>query len=275
MVTYKTLMVHLDVGQPNTEVLRVTAALGQRMGSAITGIAVCQPTQFLDSQGYVSGEAVVACRDELEAELRDAERAFRAAFVDTAAPLGWRSQVTAAPLADHLAREARSADLVVTSVLPADILDMSRHIDIGDLVMKVGRPVLVVPSSGARLSFERVVIAWKDTREARRAVVDALPLLAMAKHVTIAEIAGAADQRDALSRVQDVVTWLARHGVTATPLVTAWGADETGRLGALLTEQRADLVVAGAYGHSRLREWAFGGITRELLRGSTCALLSH
>lgn len=272
---YASLMVHLDIGRPNVEVLQVAADLGIRLGARIIGIAACQPVQLAYAEGGVSGAAIVACRDELDRELQEAEAAFRAALGVGTLSVEWRSSVTTPPLADYLASQARCADLIVTRVQPADFFDPSRHVGIGEVVMRSGRPVLVVPADVGGLPLDRVVVAWKDTREARRAVADALPLLALAKHVTVAEVAGQDDHAHAMARVQDVATWLARHGILAAPLVTAWGADETGRLGALLDEQKADLVVAGAYGHSRLREWAFGGITRELLMGNRCALLSH
>lgn len=274
-MTYKTLMAHLSLGQSNTELLRVVADLGGRLDARLVGIAACQPMQFVYSDGYVGGEAMVACQDELEAELRAAEAEFREALKDSRASLEWRSSYTTDALPYYLSSEARCADLIITSIATADPFDSSRHASVGDLVMRAGRPVLVVPRSGARIPFDRIVLAWKDTREARRAAVDALPLLALAKHVTVLEISEKADVPTALGRVQDVTNWLALHGITAAPLAVPSHGDNASQLDALLKEQNSDLVIAGAYGHNRLREWAFGGVTHNLLQGGRCALLSH
>jgi nucleotide-binding universal stress UspA family protein len=118
-------------------------------------------------------------------------------------------------------------------------------------------------------------VAWKDTREARLAVAAALPILALAKHVTIVEIAEECEQASALGRTQDVAKWLALHGITAEALAVPSRGDDADALNALLTDHQCDLVVAGAYGHDRMREWVFGGVTDNLLHGHRCALLAH
>jgi nucleotide-binding universal stress UspA family protein len=145
--------------------------------------------------------------------------------------------------------------------------------------MRAGRPVLVVPPSVSALEGRRALVAWKDTREARRAVADALPLLAHAEEVLVVEaVSGDAEERDqALRRAGDVAGLLARHGATARgEALEVRGRTVADEL--LLAAERhgADLVVAGGYGHARLREWAFGGVTRDLLaRCPMCCLLSH
>jgi len=211
----------------------------------------------------------------LQSELRAAETEFRGALKGSGVTVQWRSTYTTDALPDYLASEARCADLIVTSVVTASPLDTSRHASIGDLVMRAGRPVLVVLEVNAGTTFDRIVIAWKDTREARRAAREALPFLAMAKHIAIVEIADEADLQTARGRVQDVAEWLLRHGIRAVPLAMQSYGDDASHLDSVLREQEADLVVAGAYGHNRLREWAFGGVTHSLLQGKHSALLSH
>ncbi|MEO8724147.1 MAG: universal stress protein [Sphingobium sp.] len=274
-MTYKTLMAHLGLGQSNSELLRVVAELGTQLGAKVVGIAACQPMQFAYSDGYVGGEAIAACQDELEGELRTAETEFQDALKVTGTLLEWRSSYTTDALPYYLASEARCADLIITSVATADPFDSSRHASVGDLVMRAGRPVLVVPRTSARFPFDKIVVAWRDTREARRATLDALPLLAAAKQVTVLEIADMPDVPAATGRVEDVAGWLALHGISAAPIVVPAHGDDVAQLDSMLNEQQADLVVAGAYGHNRLREWAFGGVTHDLLKGGRCALLSH
>lgn len=148
--------------------------------------------------------------------------------------------------------------------------------------MQAGRPVLVVPAAVAALTMERMLICWRDTRESRRAVVDALPLLKKASHVTVVEITDAENLSNAKKRLDDVVSWLKTHGVLATAVAptpapaTAAATDDGSALFAVANEHCIDLIIAGAYGHSRLREWAFGGVTKDLLMNTNrCSLLSH
>ena len=274
-MTCKTLMAHLDVGQDNSAVLRVAADLGTRLAARVVGVAACQPMQFAAADGYGGGDAMAACQDELHAELRAAEAEFRAALSASGLAVEWRSSYTTEALTHYLAGEARCADLIVTSALATDPFDSTRHTSIGDLVMRAGRPLLMVPRAGAPLAFDRVLVAWKDTREARRAVADAVPLLRLAGHVSVLELAEPDELAEALGRVQDVAQWLGRLGITATPQTIVAQGEPAAQLGAILHERQTDLAVAGAYGHNRLREWAFGGMTRALLKGDRCVLLSH
>ena len=118
------------------------------------------------------------------------------------------------------------------------------------------------------------MIAWKDTREARRAVRDALPLLQEAQRVSIAEVTSEGMEESAVARIADVARYLAHHDVSVGQQ-TGIAADESegNVLLRLAREQDADLIVAGAYGHNRLSEWVFGGVTRNLLTTSTVPCL--
>lgn len=273
-MTYATLMAHLDLCHSNAAVLTTVEKLAAQFDAKVIGITVCQPVQIVGSDGYVAGEAMVACREELGREMRETEATFRASFASSVHPIEWRAAVTDLALSDFIARQARSADLVVTCVRPAVAFEHAKHVSIGDMVMRTGRPVLIVPDHrDAR--FDRIVVAWKDSREARRAVSDALPLLKRADYVCVVEMAAESELEDATSRVEDVAAWLLTHGVKAIAIAQASEGGASDQLGAILAMQKADLVVAGAYGHSRLREWAFGGVTDYLLCGSQLAFLSH
>jgi nucleotide-binding universal stress UspA family protein len=276
-VTYATLMVHLELGHPNAGLLKVAGGLAERFHAGVIGIVACQPMQIFYGDGYIPGEVVEQDRDELATEIRAAEQEFRAALASRVGRLEWRSTVTFDPLPEYLAREARSADLMVTGVdRTTSLFDKSRHVDVSDLVMQIGRPVLVVPATADKAPLNRVVVGWKDTGETRRAVSDAMPLLQAAGRVTVVEVAAGDDQPAARKRLADVVAWLKCHDVVAEPLVLASNGDDVGVLNAIAQELAADLIVAGAYGHSRLREWVLGGVTRDLLlRATRCSLVSH
>lgn len=275
-MTYAALMVHMQLGVTNAAVLAVAGNLAQRFDATLIGIAGCQPMPIGNGGGYWSGQAVEQCRLELERETQAAEAEFRDAMRDHAARLSWRSTITMNPLADILAREARSADLLLTGVVkPVSMMDTSRQVNLGDLVMQAGRPLLVVPDA-AVLGFDTAVVGWKDTREARRAVADALPLLRRTAQVLVVEIAAEDDCEDAQRRVDDVAAWLERHGVKVEASAKPWSNGNEAGLQDIADQHGADFIVAGAYGHSRLREWALGGMTRRLItHPGRCSLLSH
>jgi nucleotide-binding universal stress UspA family protein len=185
----------------------------------------------------------------------------------------WR-QAMATPSA-FICEQGRAADLVIVGRQgPDDATPGDLAASPGDLVMQCGRPVLIVPPTSHGRSMERVLVAWKNTREARRAVWDSLPLLARAEEVLVVAV-GAESQK---AGVVDVVTHLARHGIAAEPLLRTRqdSGDTADELLELAEDWEADLVVCGAYGHSRLREWIFGGVTRDMLnRSPVPCLMSH
>ena len=276
-MTYATLMVHLEPGRSNAGLLHVASGLAERLGAGVIGIAACQPLQLIYNDGcYVPNDLIQEDRDTCATQIREAETEFRRAMEGHVQTLGWRSAVTAEPLEQFLAREARGADLVITATSAGAGHDATRRVNAGDLVMQLGRPVLAVPQSVGTLGLHRVVVAWKDTPEPRRAAMDALPLLKLAAHVAVVEVAPEEDLPATRTHLQDVVGWLGHHGVRADALAVASDGGDAAQLASIVDAQDADLVVAGAYGHSRVREWAFGGVTRGLLANTRrCALVSH
>lgn len=276
-MTCATLMVNLEVGSSNVRVLQVAGDLADRFQAGVIGIVAAQPMQIVYADGYVSGDMVEDDREEKRKEIAAAEAEFRQAFQTRSNDLEWRSLVTLNPLSDYLAGEARSADLFVTCVdRSKSVFDASRHVEIGDLVMRIGRPMLIVPKLESKITLERMLVGWKDSRETRRAIVDALPLLEKASSVTVVEIAIAREMDEARRRLDQVVQWLKRHGIVAEAVVAASTGQDSAQLGELARKQKADVIVAGAYGHNRLREWMLGGVTRDLLlHADRCTLVSH
>lgn len=155
-------------------------------------------------------------------------------------------------------------------------MDNSRRVNIGALVVKAGRPILIVPQGISALPLRHVFVAWKDAREARRAVADALPLLELAGHTTVLEVTSEEDQEEAKVRVRDVGRWLEGHGFSATSRAIGTQSGEAGYLHAELLSEKCDLLIAGAYGRNRVGEWIFGGVTEDvLLDPDFCVLLAH
>jgi nucleotide-binding universal stress UspA family protein len=277
-MSYTTLMVQLELGRSNEAPLTVTRALAGRFHSAIIGIAVAQPYLLVAGDGFYSADIIEQDSVALEQDSKAAEVKFRATFRACGAALDWRTSLSAAPLSDIVSGSARDADLLVIGVDQEGrpYFDSTRRVNADDLIMQVGRPVFVVPTGVSEFDFRCAVIGWKESREARRAVADAIPLLKEMGKTVLVQVADAEDHDIARAHLDKIAAWLGRHGVAATCLVTSATGDDAARLCAVADEEGADLIVAGAYGHSRLREWVLGGVTRALLHGGgRCLLLSH
>jgi len=199
--------------------------------------------------------------EDIEARLKAMEQEFQTVTKDDQRA-SWRGYV--GDSTTEVALHSRAADLVVATSSATQSPSRSRGIvDPGALILSAGRPVLIPTDDLAAVQTDGVVIGWKDTREARRAVVDAMPFLVAAKDVAVVTVEE--DQVASASAV-DVARFLTTHGVKAHPVVIDVGASQTAdALEAIAAEIGANLIVAGGYGHSRLREWAFGGVTRSLL----------
>jgi nucleotide-binding universal stress UspA family protein len=273
---YKTVMVGLALDRPNDACLRVAGDIAERFGARIIGVAASDlrpPMYFADgdlAQKLLDDEVV-----GIEKRLSELEAEFRASVERRATSVEWRS-ARALPVS-QMVQHARAADILVIGARSETLVDPCAAPDPSDLVMQAGRPLIVVPPTVEWLDLRSVVVAWKDVREARRAVFDALPILAAAKEVTIAEIPERDGRRaDALSHVADVAAWLRGHGIAAHTFVP----DKTGgvieQLEKIAANVGAGAVIAGAYGHSRFREWVLSGVTRHLATESRrCAFLSR
>jgi nucleotide-binding universal stress UspA family protein len=270
-------MVHLALGRSNADLLNITGDLAVRFRANVIGIATRQPMQVIFSDGYYPQDIIDQDRLEIEKDMKAAESEFRGARFDSIVDLHWRSEITCAPLSDHIACEVRCADLLITSLnTRSPLFDPTRQVNTSDLVMRAGRPVLIVPPKLHSLPLNEVVVGWKDTRETRRAIADAMPFLQSAAHVSVVEVTDEEDVEDVQARLDDVVGWLRQHGVAAQSRIAPATGDDAACLISVADEKKADLIVAGAYGHSRLHEWVLGGVTLGLLRhAENCLLMSH
>lgn len=272
----KTLLVNCELGQSNALVLATASNFAERFQMRVIGTAISQPMQMMYGDYYISAEAVDEDIKEVERKKTAAEQEFRQAFASRANQLEWRPATIFASTAGHIAQEARAADLVMTGMPALATQGGLRQLDMGDLVLQAGRPVLIVPGHPCSTNFDHVLIAWKDAREARRATLDALPLLKKAARVTVVEIAPDSHLTEARNNLAEVSHWLKMHGVNAETFAIKSSGHDANALQAIAQQEGADIVVAGAYGHSRLREWAFGGFTSELMQPTQrCSFVSH
>ncbi|TAJ71999.1 MAG: universal stress protein [Phenylobacterium sp.] len=272
--TYKTILVHAEPGIAATHRVEVAARLARDLDARLIGLGAETYEPIVTSDpysGYASGELIAMLQEQVARRLTEAETAFRR---DAAgASIDWRSVQDYPSRA--LVQAARTCDLIVVS--PKESGDTTRATDAADVVMSAGRPVLIVPEDRHHLRAMGVVVAWKDTRECRRALDDAMPLLQRAEDVIVHAVCKADEADRMVFEVDDVVENLKRHGVEARGLVTSVAPEGvTQEIERVAQLNNADLIVCGAYGHSRLREWAFGGVTDDLMHRPTCfVLMSH
>lgn len=267
----RSLLVQAEPGPEAAPRLRVAADLARRLDATLLGVGLDQVQGIGVGDPFMDGDWM----DDLEAlvqeNLKRAEANFRAETEGLRTE--WLAfQVSPTPA---IARLSRGVDLIIAGGAPLDADGQSA--DTAELIMRCGRPVLVAPPLGGKLRGEAVVVAWKDTRESRRAVADGLPFLKAAEVVTVVEVCDPDGFAEAELHTFEVVQYLRRHGVTAhaKPVIAPPERVVT-ELNIAAQAIEADLIVAGAYGHTRLGEWLFGGVTRGLLyEPERFALLSH
>jgi nucleotide-binding universal stress UspA family protein len=279
-MNYKTLLVHLDDSRQSGLRTRIALDLARRFDAHLIGLyIVCQDLMrpmFRPGEGL--RPAVLEAQHEARRER--AEAAFLEAARLAMCKAEWRAPP--GPAVETAALHARHADLVVLGQNnPHDpAAYIARHF-VTDLLMTAGRPALVLPYTGGIDTLgQNVLVAWDGSREAARAVADALPLLRRAASVTIEAVTppGYRTPEEAAPAAIEVAAWLDPHGIrasfSATPRVA--GVSTGATLLNRASDLHADLLVMGAYGHSRGWERALGGATRTLLESMTVpVLISH
>jgi len=265
-MTCAAIMVHVQPEEAAQHVLDCARSLAAAFDATLIGLG-CEMIAPLATGGFAAG-VTVELIDVLQAEIDrnnvKAKTRFDAAAAGLAKPAIWKCGTDLPGPA--MARASRAADLIVVGGPPRKgHANTYRETVAADLVVTSGRPVLMVPSAGRPLLTKRVLLAWKDTREARRAMSDALPFLKRAESVLVLDACGKDDRADAEIRTADVVEALRRHGVTADAMIIEAPHDDAVEIQRQAGLMGADLIVAGGYGHSRLGEWIFGGVTQALL----------
>ena len=272
-MTLAAIMVHVDFDEGADDRIGVAAGLAGQFNSLLIGVAGWPLRKYgaVEHSAMDFPPAEEARQEKILEQLERLGEKFRRSAGANPHGVEWRSSFHFP--SEVIAAEARAADLVVIGreALPGDVY---RTFDPGAVILAAGRPVLVVPRGIGRLQASRVLIAWKDTREARRAVRDALPFLKEAQSVSIAEVNPQGTEEHAREQIADVARYLARHRVAVGQQIATTAGEEEGHiLLRLAKEHDADLIVAGAYGRTRLSEWIFGGVTRHLLMTSTVPCL--
>lgn len=282
-MTYRSILVHLDESPRSAArvALAASLALAHRahlLGLAPTGVAQV-PASLLPSLAE-GAHPYAAAREQM----KERAAAVVQRFKEQVAGLGLVSHEGRVHDDDSLSamlQHARSCDLIVvgqhdpkqhTPLVPWDFPQQ--------LFLHAGRPVLVVPYAGEYVTAgAQVVVAWHDSREAARAMADALPILQQAQQVDVLHFTeGDRDSstEPGANTLAEVGVWLRRHGVNARLHEERTELDIGNALLSRAYEQGADLIVMGGYGHSRVTELVVGGVTRSVLSQMTVpVLISH
>lgn len=277
-MAYKTILLHVNDERRVAALVDAAAHLAERDQAHLIGLYVMPPVPTYGSSSYGAGmiKGYLAAYREEAARVR---AAFEGAAKGRPFVSEWRfAETSGQGVAETVMENGRAADLVIASQRDrgwamAPLLDVPER-----LAIETGRPVLIIPHSGrfARLG-RNVTVAWNGRREAARAVFDALPLLKVAERVRIVWVDPEKDRRAGDLPTAEIAAALARHGVKCEA-ATAHGDDLVvgDTLLGGLADDGTDLLVMGAYGHSRLRELVFGGATRHILEHMTVpVLMSH
>lgn len=279
---YKTILVHLNDRRRAAQLLKPAIALAARWGAHLIGLHVYPSIPQLSAFGTrIGGEVVGSIVGAARQESEQIHAIFERMTANQPFVAEWQEiKAMGSDLAELVMERGRAADLIIASQADPD-WDLTPILDFPErLAIESGRPVLVVPNAGQFDSIGRsVMVAWSGTRESARATFDAMPILAEAESVRVlgvAEPSVNADHRNGLPDTAIAAT-LARHGVKATAMRSEPGnksiCDE---ILARLADVDGDLLVMGAYGHSRFSEFIFGGVTRHMARHMTVpTLFSH
>jgi len=276
-MAYKDILVYADTIKSARSRLELAASIARSHDARLVALHVSTPAYIPVDVGGAMPASLIEWQEEYQRE--QAEEARK--LVDT---VGRRTgqdieyRLVLGDLLDMAMLHCSCADVVVVS--QSDIEgDEPSMADIlpEEIVLGTGRPVIVVPRYGTFQGIgQRVLVAWNRTREAARAVHDSLPILRRAASVVVMEVVDDGADASPVSGA-DISAHLARHGAKVEFSSMTSGDIEIGDvILSRAADLSADLIVMGAYGHSRLREFALGGATREILQHMTVpVLMSH
>lgn len=280
-MSYKTILVSLNEVGRVADLIAAAANLARALGAHVSGLYVIPAVQVYPSVGFEAAPQVFeGNRSFFKDNAARVKQSFEEAMAREGLPHDFHQIDARTPvIADEVIAQGRSSDVIIVSATnPDEITGVERDF-VEQVVMAAGRPVVVLPFKGDTvIATDEIVIGWDGGREAARAVFDALPLLKLAKKVRVVRVD---PQKDPALRGSipgaDLAQTLARHGVKAEAQgFPTDGMDEGQALMRCAEDCGAGLIVMGAYGHSRLAEFIFGGATRFVLtRMARPVLMSH
>ena len=281
-MSYKDLLVVLDTAADTRGRIELAVTLAERFTAHLVGLFPIPSPELPRRAGYADLAVLEPVYHEWQDRFLEQAETIRGTFERLAVQRGvkteWRA-VTEGGEADP-GLHARYADLTILGQRGADHDDMAvMRPQPEQVTFSSGRPILIVPYAGNfNIVGRRVLIAWNASREAARATADAMPLLKTAEAVTVMAVDPQSDPHGHGDLPgADIALHLARHGVKAQIERTVSAGVPIGEtLLSRAADLGADLLVMGAYGHSRVRELLLGGATRSILASMTIpVLMSH
>src|SRR5467141_2075925 len=270
------IVVFIDGRAESAGILEFAGMLAREHGARLIGVFMQPEPIVTPAETFARGKGMQSTIEVHRAQLERIEAEQRAQFENIVRRHGIPSEWRSLPfLSSEVGVHAYYADLVVIA-RPESAGQTAGPPGLAEsLVLSSGRPIIIFPPRGTVSQVHRIVVAWNATRESIRAVADALPLLVKAKAV---EVLVVNHERNRAGHGQepgaDIARHLARHGAHVEVRRLSSGGKNVGHL--LLSQAAAfgaDLLVMGAYGHSHLREWMFGGVTRTALREASLPVL--
>jgi nucleotide-binding universal stress UspA family protein len=264
----KTILVHIDSDDGQEARLQAAFDLARAFGGHLHCLQVTPYSAYAMGDTGIGAYPVAALIEAIEAQRRE-ERATVEARL-RAEGLSWDWVSRDGDPAERLTEAARLADVVVLNSGPFEAAGGVRLALTGDVAIHAPAPVVAVsPTSRGLAVTGAALIAWDGSQEAAQAVRAALPLLKMAESVDILTVA----EKPSDFRGRDAAAWLSRHGITAEVIERPDDGGVEAVIRSVLAERRSAFLVQGAYGHSRLRQTLFGGVTRGLLTDAPVPLV--
>lgn len=283
-MAYKTILLHCNDEQRFPGMLAAATSIAIANGSHLIGLAIMPPIIIVPGSEAGAGTVIEDHREQYKPQLSRMHEAFMTATSSAKIDAEWleidgENENPFGDVARIAVSHARTADLVVSSAANPN-WQLSGYLDIGEaLVMDSGRPVLMLPRTPSReAAGKRIMLAWNASRESTRAIFDSLPLLEKAEKVFVAQISENGHARE-VHRLPDsyICKTLARHGVNCEMMAPTEAQSGMGSELVKAAERcRADMMVMGCYGHSRMRELFLGGASRHMLQHMPLpVLMSH
>jgi nucleotide-binding universal stress UspA family protein len=274
----KDLVVNLGGGETKDVTADYAVSMAKAYGAHVVGVAfVYEPVIPGSLLGGIPTDLIEVQREENAKAAKTAVDNFEAAAKSSGVSAETRLlDASIAGASDLFGRIARRFDIAVVGQAPRD-QGVSEELLIEGALFGSGRPVVVVPQIQSQpLKLDNVMVCWDGSRPAARAIGDAVPLLARAKAIEIVVVTGERDKSGEITGA-NMKRHLARHGINVDIKRIAVGStDVQTAILAHAADTAADFIVMGGYGHSRLREFILGGVTRSILKSMPVpVLMSH
>ena len=278
---YKTILTYLPDIKTASHLLDAVLPIAREHDAHLIGLHIVPrvPVMFVVAAAEIPLSVIQHQEDILAREADALHKHFELLCKNAGVKAEWRHNKIEHPdMASEIASQALCCDLIATAQSEVDEFGLQTDIP-SHIATETGRPVLIIPRSGQFPTIgKHTVIAWNASKEATRATFDALPFLQRAKTLKILAIdPKCRSGYDSIALGDELALCLARRNAKAEADVTTSGPlSVSDELLSKVTDEKCDLLVMGCYGHSRLRETLFGGVTKTLLdRMTVPVLMSH